>query len=334
MKYRTKMKINPDTFSPYLDFFRKRRRIIILICTSVILIAVVQGISTTRHDDRYVRDKEGVICALRIDSEKEALSLPLEVTARKKGVTVKLETVLTFRKEKKADSLKRLPSTEENLKKALRDVAAQVESQKGTRIRLPSHLDDGTELIWSDSDTTSLPTVFLLLPLGLLFLYQYDRQKEKEAVRRKTDDIRRQLPAFNSQILLLLGSGMIFHDAFARISDGYKRQNNGGYLAQVIQEIHRETDETGSSLITVLSRYSKELGVREFTRISGIIADNQHKGVSLTEKLEKESEILWNQRKKLAEEKGRTAETKLSFPLAVLLLVLVLVTASPAILQM
>ena len=39
----------------------------------------------------------------------------------------------------------------------------------------------------------------------------------------------------------------------------------------------------------------------------------------MTEKLESESDILWTQRKKIAEEKGRIAETKLTFPLALLL---------------
>ena len=54
----------------------------------------------------------------------------------------------------------------------------------------------------------------------------------------------------------------------------------------------------------------------------------------MTEKLESESDILWTQRKKIAEEKGRIAETKLTFPLALLLLVLILITAAPAIMEM
>jgi len=44
--------------------------------------------------------------------------------------------------------------------------------------------------------------------------------------------------------------------------------------------------------------------------------------------------LLWEQRKKLAEERGRAAETKMAFPLAILLLVLILITAAPAMLQM
>ena len=322
------------SLKPYIDFYRNRQKIVALICVVVFLIAAVHGISAARQSSRYVRDKDGLICALRLNPEKEAISLPLSVTAQKEDVTVKLDTVLSFRKEKGNSGAQQQLSVEELLKRDLQEMTAEIENQKGTVIELPSRLKDGTALTWTDGTASSLPAVFLLLPMGLFFLYWYDSQKKKETARRKADDIRRQLPAFNSQILLLLGSGLIFHDAFARVSDGYKKQNKKGYLAEVVREIHRETEETGSSLTTVMRRYSKEVGVREFSRISGLISDNQHKGVSLTEKLESESEILWNLRKKLAEEKGRTAETKLSFPLAILLLVLVLVTASPAILQM
>ena len=45
-------------------------------------------------------------------------------------------------------------------------------------------------------------------------------------------------------------------------------------------------------------------------------------------------ELLWFSRKKRAAEKGRLAETKLTFPLMLLLLALVMVTTAPALLDM
>lgn len=102
----------------------------------------------------------------------------------------------------------------------------------------------------------------------------------------------------------------------------------------MILDIKKYSAETGISLIALMEQYGKKLGVREFSRMTGIIADNQYKGIDLTEKLESESDLLWNQRKKLAEERGRAAETKLAFPLAMLLMVLIVITAAPAVLQM
>ena len=73
---------------------------------------------------------------------------------------------------------------------------------------------------------------------------------------------------------------------------------------------------------------------RELMRISNIISDNISKGVELTDKLHNESELLWLARKRSCEERGRLAETKLTFPLTLFLLVLVAVTVCPALLEL
>ena len=142
------------------------------------------------------------------------------------------------------------------------------------------------------------------------------------------------MPGFNNQLLLLLNSGLIFYDAFGRIAEGYeRRQDEKTFFTEMIAEIKKKSTLAGNSLVAVLDDYGKRLAIKEFTRITSIITDNQYKGVNLTEKLESESDILWTQRKKIAEEKGRIAETKLTFPLALLLLVLILITAAPAIME-
>ncbi|MDI9494554.1 MAG: bacterial type II secretion system protein F domain protein, partial [Bacillota bacterium] len=62
--------------------------------------------------------------------------------------------------------------------------------------------------------------------------------------------------------------------------------------------------------------------------------DNINKGSSLAEKLEAEGTLLWMDRKKRAEERARLAETKLSFPLMLLLLSLMIITTAPILLSL
>ena len=78
----------------------------------------------------------------------------------------------------------------------------------------------------------------------------------------------------------------------------------------------------------------RESGIRELMRISNIINDNVNKGVELTDKLQAESELLWMNRKKSCEEKGRLAETKLTLPLMIFLMVLIMITVAPALLEL
>ena len=160
------------------------------------------------------------------------------------------------------------------------------------------------------------------------------REKEKVERKRIRDGILRELPAFSGQLLLLLNSGMIFSDAFARIEDGYRKGRRQSPFAQEVIWIRRQAEETGKSLVAVMQTRAASLRLREFSRIAAMISDSQYKGVDLSDKLESERLLLWEQRKKLAEAKGKAAETKLAFPLALLLLVLILITAAPAILQM
>lgn len=79
---------------------------------------------------------------------------------------------------------------------------------------------------------------------------------------------------------------------------------------------------------------AKESGIRELMRVSNIINDNINKGVELTDKLQAESEILWLNRKKSCEEKGRLAETKMTLPLMLFLMVLIIITVAPALLEL
>jgi tight adherence protein C len=99
-------------------------------------------------------------------------------------------------------------------------------------------------------------------------------------------------------------------------------------------EIQKRVQQTKAPLIYELKDFSKRTGISELIRVSNIIGDNINKGSSLAEKLQGESEFLWLSRKKKAEEQGRLAETKLTFPLVILLIVLIMITIAPALFDM
>ena len=171
-------------------------------------------------------------------------------------------------------------------------------------------------------------------PAMLLFFYKGEKEKAEKAARERRDSVIRDLPSFNSQILLLLGSGLIFEEAFAKVAGGYGEKSERSYFENMVVEMSRKCRETNISAAKAMDIYSAKIGVREFSRIKGIIVTAGYKGTDLSEKLADEGELLWNNRKKTAEERGKIAETKLSVPLALLLLALIGVTAAPAMMQM
>lgn len=318
---------------PLLCFCRDNRRTLALLLGAVVLIAALQTAGLASRSSSYIKSKNGKVTAVRIQDPEEGISIPLRIEAEKDGVRTTLDVILSFDGNTAETSEAPAEDRTAALEAAVRQVVRTLEESDENVVELPGRLEDGTSLSWSSGQTFPALTILLLLPLSVAALYQNSREKEKAKRRRRRDGILRGLPGFNNQLLLLLNSGLIFNDAFLRIAEGYENRTESP-LGQVILEIRRQSEETGSSLTALMSRYSRELGIREFSRITSVIADNQYKGVNLTDKLESESALLWNQRKKLAEERGRAAETKLAFPLAMLLLVLILITAAPAILQM
>lgn len=162
-----------------------------------------------------------------------------------------------------------------------------------------------------------------------------DRQRKKKEAKEK-EEIIRGLPPFISQLLILLGSGMMVEEAFCRIVEGYRKGpewDKNSFLTNMweIKDCHEKTGEKISSLILA---YSRRSGVRQFNQVATIIAENMERGTFLWERLAQLGDELWEERKRNGMEKIRLAESKMSFPLGLLLLSLLIITAAPALMQM
>ena len=155
-------------------------------------------------------------------------------------------------------------------------------------------------------------------------------RKTKEAI---IDDF----PEFIDKLILLLNAGMVTEAALKKIAFDYEkfREITGRRprpLYEGLSEVNTRMQKTNSTLQRELSALAVRSGVRELLRFSAIVDDNLNKGSGLVEKLEGEGELLWMARKKRAEEKARVADTKLSFPLMLLLLSVMLITTAPMLL--
>lgn len=162
------------------------------------------------------------------------------------------------------------------------------------------------------------------------------KSKQKKLREAQRTEILYTLPGFLNQLLLLVGSGMVLTDALRRIADGYmalppKEQN---YFTESFTQLWQESARTGESLLAAFRRFSRFSHVKELNRVTGILEENQTKGSALWEKLQEQSEALWTARKQIALARIRMAESKMSFPLGIFLIALIMMTAAPAMLQM
>ena len=324
--------------SGFVDYVKNRKNLknIGIVFGATLLLLMVQIVKNDGFKGKYIEDKDGNLVGISRESLEEGTSVPVEYKAYGDGEAAEKRILLYLNgKEGSTQSEKGEQSPEELLQEQIDAEIREIEGSDSRVVTLPKNLQDGSRILWAKPEKKVNYALLLIFPAIVLLMYKSYRDKAIDREKIRKNGIKRSLPMFNNQLLLLLESGLIFNDAFGRIALGYKGRNpdeNRPLEASVV-EIYEKSTDTNSSLISLLNQYSKSIEVKEFSRLVTIIADNQYKGVDLREKLEVESGILWEQRKKTAEEKGKAAETKLTFPLAVLLLVLIIITAAPAILQ-
>lgn len=160
-----------------------------------------------------------------------------------------------------------------------------------------------------------------------------DKRKEEQ---KRREEILRNLPTFLNQLLLLLSSGVILEDALVRIAIGYsnfERQRANAFTEEYVMA-YEKSRRTGTSMTSCLQMMGSRSKVKEFSRVVRIISESRLSGADIWDKLARESEELWAERKRAAMERIKLSESKMSFPLGLLLTALILITAAPAMLQM
>ncbi len=160
-------------------------------------------------------------------------------------------------------------------------------------------------------------------------------KKQKQELERQKEDIVMSLPGFINQLLLLLDSGQTLDDAFRNIAAEYVRfpERERNCFTDKIAVIVREADRSGTGPVNGFYRFAMSTNVRELTKAANYLYENKNRGTDLWESLSALAEDLWEERKRLCLVRIRKAELKMSFPLAIMLISLIIMTSAPALMQ-
>jgi hypothetical protein len=262
------------------------------------------------------------------DNEEAVLNAQL----RLEDITDKVAIQVSFGKVKSGDDLQE--SIGVSVENAVNNIN---ESNKGSSLVLPEKTPEGVDLEWSKQDDMGILTqVVIIIFIGLMiYLNRFNRPNK--VLQEVRESIVRDFPDFINKLVLLLNAGMVVTTAFSKISEDYRSRidkNDNKYLYEQFCHMDDNIKSANSGFLTELNDIAQRSGVRDVMRFNTIIADNIDKGSTLVDKLQNESRMLWTGRIKMAEEKGRIAETKLTFPMVLQLLVLIIITIAPAAMEM
>jgi Flp pilus assembly protein TadB len=211
------------------------------------------------------------------------------------------------------------------------------EDDEGKTLVLPDSTASGVKLVWQRPlDTAGFIAAAVLAALCYLIYRSRYRSADRE-IERLRAEMADDFPGFLSKLVLLLGAGMVITAALARIADDYEKRRRAGEERPFYEELSAMISRvrgSNSALTAEFSDLAIRSGARELMRFSSVLADNIDKGSGLLDKLSQEEAALRMADVKRAEAKMRVAETKLTFPLALQLIAVILITVAPAMMSM
>jgi hypothetical protein len=263
----------------------------------------------------------------------------------KAGEEVSLEADITLGDQVDSIVLKAAMGTPEAKHDFARDLETSVgrlisdisTGNDGFSVSLPASTVSGIEMKWSKPRETGAVAALFLLPILGVFVYRNRYRGMDKAVAKMREGIKRDFPDFLAKLLLLLNAGLVVTAAVAKIADDYRERRRAGEEKVFFEELLAMEERirgANTSLAAEFSDLAVRSGQREVMRFSSILADNIDKGSALADKLMQEEGMLRAMRKKRAEERGRLAETKLTFPMALQLGAIIIITVAPAAFEM
>lgn len=312
-----------------------------LITLSMALFVLALVIRGNESTGRFIVDKSGNIVAIQRESlaTSEEYDLNLEIIDGQESSERSVRINKQANRDDTVDESANKDDIEAEREAEITGIITNIELSEDERINLPARLSDGSRLKWSVKEK-AVDTNFIFIPLMYIALVILVIKSSVDSVRDTGKEVRQSIimgmPRFSNQLLLMMNAGMILSDAIERISNSYRifGEENMGFFEHEMAELADKNMEHRSSTAGLINDLAAKYNVKELMRISTILTENERRGSDVIDNLERESRYLWDDRKIIARERGRMIDTKMSYPLAILLLMLIVITMAPAMMNL
>ncbi len=329
--------------SKYRDLIKDRKLTrglyaLTLITALLVLVLVIKG---PEKSGKLIVDDEGRVKGIHRAKTTSTEHYNLSITVRDKAADIERDVDLALRSgtnERGSVVSSEKDNREASVNADIDRIINEIEYSSARKIMLPTSLADGTPIEWRikpDKPGTGLFTVSLIYLTIAAFMIG-SKFKEGDNGKSERRSILKGLPRFCNQLFLMMNAGLILSDAFDTITGSYIgfEKEDLSFFERELAELNEATDHHRISTAEVINEYAVKHDVKEMIRIATILIENEKRGSDVIESLERESRYLWDERKVVARECGKMIDTRMSYPLGLLLIVLIVVTIAPALLNM
>lgn len=164
----------------------------------------------------------------------------------------------------------------------------------------------------------------LISPVAVFFLC--DRVLDEKGEKR-LQSMKRDFPDFVGKVTLLMGAGLNVRQTFEKIgSDVIKDTPLYVEVKRTVSEL-----QSGKSEIECYQTFAERIKIKEGNRFAGIIIQNiRIGGAAMFRELDHLSEECWSIRKSNANRLAEQAQTKLTFPMILMFIAVLIAVMAPA----
>lgn len=212
---------------------------------------------------------------------------------------------------------------------------AQNNDKEGEYIYLPKEINGVSVTYEKKADWDSL---FVILMLGIaavivVIFGEKSKQKKRKDIRKKS--LKNSYSEMVAKITLLIGAGMTMRKAWEKVVEEYQfKKSHKNIKPKVVYEEMTESMnqlKSGVSELRVYQDFGNRCDVREYMKLSSLLAQNLKKGSrELLSMLKIEAQEAFEERKNQAKKYGEEAGTKLLIPMIMILMVVMVIIMYPA----
>lgn len=210
---------------------------------------------------------------------------------------------------------------------------AQKESENNDYFVLPMSGSSGN-ISWNEAKEPVAIIMAILSGIALVAVWVgVDNDLAKE-YRKRNQSLHLEYSEFVSKLQLLISSGMTLRSAFERMGDDYKQSIiNGGDKKYVYEEllISIKQMRDGISENKCYEQFGNRCTLLCYRKLASLLTQNLKKGTSgMVAALSNETKQAFEERKMAARKQGEEAQTKLLFPMIIMLGVVMIIIMIPA----
>lgn len=277
-------------------------------------------------DNYKVMDFDGNVIAEKIPAEGELVCAAVELSCGDSAVC-KAFCFQVFQREL---------TEEEKLLGFVQEKLLEQERESGTDLlKLPEQMGD-YKLVWKKRKT-HLPAKIILLGVVTAGLLPFvEKNREREAEKKKSQELAMEYPEVVSKLSILLSAGMTLQRAWKKIALSYEQKREMNEVRQMpayeeMLVVCREL-ESGRGEERAYERFGERCGQSDYRKLGHLLAQNLRKGNrGIVVLLEKEAENAFEERKQAAKRYGEEATTKLLFPMMLMFGMILLILIVPAV---